>query len=83
MLRKLIAEEIDPVPAIRRHLVSALLLGGNVTVKKGEDAGGDFKNIPACRAPRPTQCAQCVWLKASGPALAVPRAGWSACIGRV
>ena len=28
--------------------MSALLLGGNVTVRKGSDVGGDFKNIPAC-----------------------------------
>ena len=27
--------------------MSALLLGGNVTVKKGQDRGGDFQHIPA------------------------------------
>ena len=29
-------------------MISAILLGGNVTVKDGSDVGGDFKNIPAC-----------------------------------
>jgi hypothetical protein len=50
VLRKLIAEEIDKRPAVRRRMVSALLLGGNVTVRKGRDAGGDFSNVPACRS---------------------------------
>ncbi len=49
VLRSLIANEIDSRPAVRRHLISALLLGGNVLVKKGSDRGGDFKNVPACR----------------------------------
>jgi hypothetical protein len=56
VLRKLIAEEVDRKPAVRRKLVSALLLGGNVTVKKGSDRGGDFKNIRACRAARQVGC---------------------------
>jgi Protein of unknown function (DUF3089) len=30
--------------------VSAILLGGNVTVKKGSDRGGDLKRLRACRA---------------------------------
>ncbi len=49
MLRKLIREQIDPFPKARAKLVSALLLGGNVTVKKGSDRGGDFANVPLCR----------------------------------
>ncbi len=49
VLRRLLSEEVDPKPAVRDLLVSAILLGGNVTVKKGQDAGGDFQNIPACR----------------------------------
>jgi len=49
MLRRLIAEEIDPKPALRRRLVSAILLGGNV-------ARGDFKHIGACRSTRQTRC---------------------------
>ncbi len=34
-LRRLIRTEIDPKPALRKQLVSALLLGGNVLVKQG------------------------------------------------
>jgi hypothetical protein len=49
VLRRLLREEVDPKPAVRSLLVSAILLGGGVTVKKGQDTGGDFQNIPACR----------------------------------
>jgi hypothetical protein len=49
-LRRLIKEEIDPKASARRRLVSALLLGGNVLVRKGSDRGGDFKRIRACRS---------------------------------
>jgi hypothetical protein len=56
LLRKLITEEIDKRPAVRRRLVSALLLGGDVTVRKGKDAGGDFKNVRACRSARQLGC---------------------------
>ena len=34
MLRQLIKEEIDPQPLVRRKLVSAVLLGGNVLVRE-------------------------------------------------
>ena len=37
-------------------MVSAILLGGNVLVKKGRDIGGDFKHIPACHSARQTAC---------------------------
>ena len=49
MLRRLITEEVDPRPSVRRRLVSALLLGGNVLVRTGRDAGGDFQHVRACR----------------------------------
>jgi hypothetical protein len=55
-LRRLIAEEIDPRPTWRRRLVSALLLGGNVTVSAGEDSGGDFEHLRACRSERQLGC---------------------------
>ena len=48
MLRRLLRDEIDPRPDLRRRLVSALLLGGNVSVREGQVAGGDFQNVPAC-----------------------------------
>jgi DUF3089 family protein len=56
MLRQLIAQEIDPDPAARELLVSALLIGGNVTVRAGSDRGGDFQNVPVCRRAGQTGC---------------------------
>jgi hypothetical protein len=56
ILRQLIKEEIDKRPAVRRRMVSALLLGGNVLVRKGKASGGDFTNVPACRKPRQVGC---------------------------
>jgi Protein of unknown function (DUF3089) len=56
VLRRLLAEEVDGKAAVRRRLVSALLLGGNVLVKKGQDTGGDFHNIKACRTARQLRC---------------------------
>jgi pimeloyl-ACP methyl ester carboxylesterase len=56
MLRELVAREIDRKPAVRRRLVSALLIGGNVLVRKGRRAGGDFRNVPGCRRARQTGC---------------------------
>jgi hypothetical protein len=56
VLRALIANEIDPNPALRHHLVSAILLGGDVTVKDGSDVGGDFQHIPACASTSEIHC---------------------------
>jgi hypothetical protein len=56
MLIRLIREQVDPNPALRRQLVSALLLGGNVTVPNGQRAGGSFQNIPACAFAAETGC---------------------------
>ena len=56
VLRRLIREEIDPKASARRRLVSAVLLGGNVTVRKGSDRGGDFKRVRACRRAGQTGC---------------------------
>jgi pimeloyl-ACP methyl ester carboxylesterase len=50
VLRDLLAKEVDLKPRVRKLLISGLLLGGNVTVKQGQDVGGDFKKIPACRS---------------------------------
>jgi hypothetical protein len=56
VLRQLIARDIDKKPAVRRRLVSAILLGGNVLVRRGKGVGGDFKHIPACRSARQLHC---------------------------
>ena len=41
---------------MRRRLVSALLLGANVTVRKGRDGGGVFKRLRACSSARQLGC---------------------------
>jgi len=56
MLEELVHQKIDPYPAARRRLVSAILLGGNVTVQQGRGIGGIFKHIPGCHTPRRTAC---------------------------
>ncbi|MFE4017392.1 DUF3089 domain-containing protein [Streptomyces sp. NPDC059101] len=53
-LTAMMRREIDPKPAVRRHLVSAILLGGDVTLHS-------FHHLPPCtrRSPRaalPTGC---------------------------
>jgi hypothetical protein len=55
-LVRLIQEQIDGDGVLRGRLLSALLLGGSVTVLPGEDAGGTFVNIPACRSSTQTGC---------------------------
>jgi len=55
-LRKLIADQVDAKPSVRKRLISAILLGGNVEVAKGKDVGGDFKHIPACRSDKQLGC---------------------------
>lgn len=56
MLRNLIRTEIDIRPAVRRRIVSALLLGGNVTVREGKRKGGDFTHLRACAKPDQFNC---------------------------
>jgi hypothetical protein len=56
ILIKLLKQAVDRAPAVRRRLVSALLMGGNVTVPRRRSVGGDFSHIPACRSSRQTGC---------------------------
>jgi hypothetical protein len=56
VLSALIADQIDRRPAVRRRLVSAILLGGNVLVRTGRDVGGDFQHVRACRTATQTGC---------------------------
>jgi hypothetical protein len=56
ILIKLLKDQVDDRPALRRQLVSALLLGGNVTVAKGRTVGGDFKHLPLCTSSTQTRC---------------------------
>src|SRR5262249_36091382 len=56
VLRTVIAQKIDSKPSIRKLMLSAILLGGNVLVKGNTGTGGDFKHIPACRRPNQLGC---------------------------
>ncbi|HEX7590518.1 MAG TPA: DUF3089 domain-containing protein [Candidatus Limnocylindrales bacterium] len=56
MLIALLRAEVDPKPAVRKLLVSALLMGGNLTVPVGKTVGGDFQNIPECGSATQTGC---------------------------
>lgn len=48
VLKEVIAKSIEP-DAVRRNIISAMLLGANVAVPAGKDVGGDFKRLPLCR----------------------------------
>ena len=56
VLTGLIHNEVDARPVVRKQLVSAFLIGGNVTVPVGKTVGGDFANIPACGSATQTGC---------------------------
>jgi hypothetical protein len=56
MTTQLMQQEVDPSPALRSHLIAALLLGGSVTVPPGGTIGGTFQNIPLCTTAAQTGC---------------------------
>jgi hypothetical protein len=56
VLRQLIHQVVDPKGKVRKQLVSAILLGGDVTVAAGRNVGGDFKHIPGCTKPTQFSC---------------------------
>jgi hypothetical protein len=56
MLIQLIKEQIDHSSALRKKLVSTILLVGNVLVPKGKTVGGSFQNVPACQIAGQTHC---------------------------
>jgi Protein of unknown function (DUF3089) len=55
-LTQLMQEEIDGNAPERSLILSALLLGGRVTVPPGKDVGGSFSHFPACRKPSQIGC---------------------------
>ncbi len=55
VLARLIAEEIEGRPAQKR-LVSAFIIGSSVLVPDGQDVGGAFKSVPACRSAQQIGC---------------------------
>ena len=56
ILIRLLQTQVDSSPSLRRRMVSAILLGGNVQVPPGRDVGGTFRNIPTCRRAAQTGC---------------------------
>jgi len=56
MLEQLIKEQIDPNATLRKQLVGAVILGGNVIVPEGKNVGGSFKNVPGCQIAGQTGC---------------------------
>ncbi len=56
MLIKLLQTQIDPSPGLRKRMVSAIILGGNVQVPNGKVVGGSFQHIPTCGAATQTGC---------------------------
>jgi hypothetical protein len=56
ILIRLLQSQVDSNQALRARLVSAIILGGNVTVATGKTTGGTFHNIPACTAAAQTGC---------------------------
>jgi Protein of unknown function (DUF3089) len=56
MLTQLVKEQIDPNPTLRRKLISAILLGGNLIVPEGKTVGGSFQNVPTCQSAVQTGC---------------------------
>jgi Protein of unknown function (DUF3089) len=56
LLIDLLRSQIDPNPSLRKLLVSAIILGGNVQVPTGANVGGTFQHISACRSAGQTGC---------------------------
>ncbi len=56
ILAQLLKAEIDGRPQLRRHLVSAILLGTSVSVPQGKAIGGDLKHVPGCTSASQTGC---------------------------
>src|SRR4051794_30528306 len=55
-LTTLIQKQIDKNAKVRKHLISAVLLGGNLTAKDGSDRGGSFQNLPTCKSTTQLHC---------------------------
>jgi hypothetical protein len=56
MLIRLLQNKVDTNPRVRTLMVSAILLGGNVTVPVGKRVGGSFTHIPTCVSAAETGC---------------------------
>ncbi len=56
MLQRLIAEEIEKDPALRRRMRLAILPGYNLLVPRGRLVGGTLRRTPLCSRPGETGC---------------------------
>lgn len=56
MLTRMMQDDLDNNPEVLSRMISALLIGGAVSVPEGELTGGTFQNIPLCSAPGDTGC---------------------------
>jgi hypothetical protein len=56
ILIQLLRSQVDSNPKLRKLLVSAIILGGNVQVPLGRVVGGSFKHIPLCTSASQTGC---------------------------
>lgn len=68
MLIRLLRSQVDPSRQLRKKLVSAIILGGNVQVAKGRNVGGSFRHIPTCASASETGCVIAYSTFASEPA---------------
>jgi len=56
LLIKLLRAQVDTSVSLRKQMVSAILLGGNVQVPVGRRVGGSFRHIPTCQSATQTGC---------------------------
>ncbi len=56
MLIRLLESQVDNDPAIRARTLSAIIVGGNVTVPTGSLVGATFRHLPLCTATGQTGC---------------------------
>lgn len=55
-LGRLIAQQIDNKPSVRKRLISAVIPGANIWVPKGKLVGGQFKHVPECQTDTELGC---------------------------
>jgi hypothetical protein len=55
-LEQLINTAIEGHPGVQKKMISALIMGGGVTVPDGKDVGGTFKETPTCHTASQTHC---------------------------
>lgn len=56
MTTRLIQEFVEPDPVLRERLITALMIGGSVSVPEGEVVGGTFSELPLCESAEQTGC---------------------------